>query len=166
MYTSIENFLADWKFESEATLKVFSFLKDEAMNKRVANYDRTLGELSWHIVGSLSEMISYTNLEINCPSEEDPIPADIKGLIQLYYNAAKSLTEEISKNWDDTTLQNEIEMYGENWKIGFTLSSLIRHQIHHRAQMTVLMRQVGLKVPGVYGPSKEEWADLIKDSDE
>jgi uncharacterized damage-inducible protein DinB len=31
------------------------------------------------------------------------------------------------------------------------------HEIHHRGQMTVLMRQAGLKVPGVYGPSREEW---------
>jgi uncharacterized damage-inducible protein DinB len=23
--------------------------------------------------------------------------------------------------------------------------------------MTVLMRQAGIKVPGIYGPSKEEW---------
>jgi uncharacterized damage-inducible protein DinB len=26
-----------------------------------------------------------------------------------------------------------------------------------RGQLTVLMRQADLKVPGVYGPSKEEW---------
>jgi hypothetical protein len=24
--------------------------------------------------------------------------------------------------------------------------------------MTVLMRQAGLKVPGIYGPAKEEWS--------
>jgi len=34
------------------------------------------------------------------------------------------------------------------------------HQTHHRAQMTVLMRQAGLKVPGVYGPSREEWSQM------
>ncbi len=33
---------------------------------------------------------------------------------------------------------------------------LIRHHIHHRGQMTELMRQARLKVPGMYGPSKEE----------
>jgi uncharacterized damage-inducible protein DinB len=38
-----------------------------------------------------------------------------------------------------------------------TLQILIRHEIHHRAQMTVLMRQAGLKVPGIYGPSRDEW---------
>jgi uncharacterized damage-inducible protein DinB len=26
--------------------------------------------------------------------------------------------------------------------------------------MTVLMRQAGLKVPGIYGPSREEWVKI------
>ena len=33
--------------------------------------------------------------------------------------------------------------------------TLINHQNHHRGQMTVLMRQAGLTVPGVYGPAKK-----------
>jgi len=38
-----------------------------------------------------------------------------------------------------------------------SLQVLVVHQAHHRGQMTVLMRQAGLKVPGVYGPAREEW---------
>ena len=34
------------------------------------------------------------------------------------------------------------------------------HQIDHRGQMTVLMRQAGLNVPGVYGPSLEGWTSV------
>jgi uncharacterized damage-inducible protein DinB len=26
--------------------------------------------------------------------------------------------------------------------------------------MTVLMRQAGLRVPGVYGPAEEEWGEM------
>jgi uncharacterized damage-inducible protein DinB len=26
--------------------------------------------------------------------------------------------------------------------------------------MTVLMRQAGLRVPGIYGPAKEDWASM------
>jgi uncharacterized damage-inducible protein DinB len=48
-------------------------------------------------------------------------------------------------------------MYGDKWKRGQTLHALILHQAHHRGQMTVLMRQAGLPVPGIYGPSREEW---------
>jgi len=50
------------------------------------------------------------------------------------------------------------EMYGETWARGLTLFYLILHQAHHRGQITVLMRQAGLTVPGIYGPAKEEWA--------
>ena len=49
-------------------------------------------------------------------------------------------------------------MYGEKWRERKTLGVLVTHQIHHRAQLTVVMRLAGLKVPGVYGPAKEEWA--------
>lgn len=44
------------------------------------------------------------------------------------------------------------------------LSLFIKHLIHHRGQMTVLMRQAGLKVPGVYGPSKEKWSQMGMDA--
>jgi uncharacterized damage-inducible protein DinB len=51
-------------------------------------------------------------------------------------------------------------MYGEMWSRGTVLSILVRHEAHHRAQLTVLMRQAGLAVPGCYGPAKEEWAGM------
>lgn len=41
---------------------------------------------------------------------------------------------------------------------------MIQHQIHHRGQMTILMRQAGLTVPGIYGPAKEEWAVIGREA--
>jgi uncharacterized damage-inducible protein DinB len=49
-------------------------------------------------------------------------------------------------------------MYGQEWPRRLVLSGLMHHESHHRGQMTVLMRQAGLKVPGVFGPAREEWA--------
>ncbi|NHN35043.1 hypothetical protein G9U52_35530 [Paenibacillus sp. S3N08] len=51
-------------------------------------------------------------------------------------------------------------MFGEPWKNGFTLNAFVKHEIHHRGQLTILMRQAGLPLPGVYGPAKEEWATM------
>jgi uncharacterized damage-inducible protein DinB len=59
-----------------------------------------------------------------------------------------------------TLTGDRIPMYGEQWTRGFVLQALVAHQTHHRGQMTVLMRQAGLPVPGMYGPSKEEWAAM------
>jgi uncharacterized damage-inducible protein DinB len=51
-------------------------------------------------------------------------------------------------------------MYGQQWKKGVALYYLVAHQTHHRAQMTTLMRLLGLRVPGIYGPSQEEWKEM------
>ncbi|HUJ75909.1 MAG TPA: DinB family protein, partial [bacterium] len=50
--------------------------------------------------------------------------------------------------------------YGRPWRRASVLSSLVRHQIHHRGQLTVLMRQAHLVVPGIYGPAREEWVTM------
>ena len=66
----------------------------------------------------------------------------------------------LSENWKDENLPEELPMYGQTWKKGAVLDSLIKHQTHHRGQIKVLMRQAGLAVPGIYGPSKEEWKNM------
>ena len=71
--------------------------------------------------------------------------------------ASQEILQQVTTTWTDESLQQEDDMYGMKWKKGLTLSILITHEVHHRGQMTVLMRQAGLKVPGVYGPSYDEW---------
>ena len=68
------------------------------------------------------------------------------------------MAKAVRAGWTDADLPGEIDMYGEKWPRGQTLQALIAHEAHHRGQMTVLMRQAGLAVPGVYGPAREEWA--------
>lgn len=163
MYTSISKFLKDWNYESEATVKLMKNLTDESLNQKVTPDGRSLGFISWHIALTIPEMLGKTGLKLDGPSESSSIPGSAKEILDAFNKASKSLSEQIEKNWTDETLETEDEMYGEKWKKGMTLSALILHQAHHRGQMTVLMRQAGLKVTGVYGPSKEEWADMGMD---
>ena len=85
------------------------------------------------------------------------MPTSAREIVETFEKAAKSVNQEVGKNWTDETLEIEDEMYGMNWPRGTTLSTLINHQAHHRGQITVLMRQAGIPVVGVYGPAKEEW---------
>lgn len=157
MFTSIESFEKVWQLESNNTLKIFSALTDDSLNKKVADDHRTLGRMAWHIAQSIPEMANRTGLKVEGAGEKDPAPTSAEQIKQAYDKAAKSLLEQVTGNWQDETLKVVDEMYGEKWARGVTLHILIVHEIHHRDQMTVLMRQAGLKVPGVYGPAKEEW---------
>lgn len=157
MFTTIKHFESAWKQESGNTRKMLEALTDESLQQSVADDHRTLGRMAWHITQSIPDMGNRTGLNVAGPSEKDPVPATAEEIRKNYDKAASTLMSEVTGKWKDDTLQLEDDLYGETWKRGLTLRILIDHEIHHRGQMTVLMRQAGLKVPGVYGPSRDEW---------
>ena len=157
MYTSIDQFQKDWKYESGSTIKLFENLTDESLNQKITPDGRSLGFIAWHIALTIPEMLGSTGLKVDGPAADSVVPGSAAEITKAFKTASDSLIEQLKKNWTDESLETEDNMYGEMWKKGMTLSALILHQAHHRGQMTVLMRQAGLKVTGVYGPSKEEW---------
>lgn len=158
MYSSLATFLHAWKNESEATQRILDALTDSSLEQKISASDRTLGRIAWHIVTTVPEMMSRTGLTFESIDEEMSVPTSAKAIADYYREVSNNMVTAIKEQWDDETLLEEREMYGEHWTIGSTLNSLICHQIHHRGQLTVLMRQAGLKVPGIYGPSREEWS--------
>ncbi len=160
MYYKIDDFRNDWSYESESTLKIFNNLTDESLNKKFDENVRTLGRLAGHITTAIPEMINRTGLKIEKLDEKSFVSKSAAEIASTYKKMSKTLIDEVSKNWSDESLSEKVNMYGEEWKKGKVLSSLLVHQVHHRAQMTVLMRMAGLKVNGIYGPSREEWETM------
>jgi uncharacterized damage-inducible protein DinB len=158
MIRTIQDFENIWSQELEATQKVFKHLTDKSLSQAVNSEGRTLGRLAWHLVVTIPEMMGRTGLQFSGVNEKDPVPVSAKEIFKKYNDVAVALLELVKQKWNDATLEIEDDMYGQHWKRGASLMALILHQAHHRAQMTVLMRQAGLGVPGVYGPAKEEWA--------
>ncbi len=160
MIRKIEDFIKSWDYESKSTLKMFQALTDDSLGRIVADGHRTLGNVAWHIATTLPEMMSQTGLEVAGPLHTAPTPATAAEIAQAYQTASESLAQQVKEKWTDASLEIEDDLYGEKWPRGASLSMLIAHEIHHRGQLSVLMRQAGLLVPGIYGPAKEEWAAL------
>jgi uncharacterized damage-inducible protein DinB len=158
MYRKIEDFFSDWKQESEGTLNILGALTDASLAHKVDPGGRTLGFIAWHLVLTLGEMANRAGLSVALPIENTPEPQHAAEIVEAYRACARALGEKVHETWDDRALEDELDMYGNMWKKGYILGSIIRHEAHHRGQMTILMRQAGLRVPGIYGPSREEWA--------
>lgn len=156
MYRSVNDFIKEWNYEAEATLKLFNALTEESLNKKFHEDVRTTAFLGWHITTSIAEMLNRTGLEVNGPTENDA-KGTVEELIKAYKTASQSASQQVQDNWKNEDLDILVEMYGEQWPKGQVLSVLMMHQAHHRGQLSVVMRLAGLKVPGIYGPSKEEW---------
>jgi len=158
MYRTIEDFKSDWAYEREMTAKIFDRLTNESLSQRVTPEGRTLGFLAWHITISLG-MAAEAGLPFEAPGDYTSQPtADAAAIKGIYEKAAADLIASVEKNWQDANLLEEVQMYGLTWTRGYALLVMVKHQSHHRGQMTVLMRQAGLAFPGAYGPAKEEWA--------
>ena len=160
MFRTIKDFQKAWEYEAEMTGKVLSTLTDTSLGQKVTPEGRTLGFLGWHITLTLGEMLALVGLKIDAPEQEAECPGEASAIAAAFEKGAKSVADEVNANWNDVTLLETDEMYGDTWSRGLTLFYLVAHQAHHRGQMTVLMRQAGLPVPGIYGPSKEEWAAM------
>lgn len=163
MFRRIEDFSTAWTQETEGTLKVLHSLSDASLAQPIVPGGRTLGFLAWHLTCTMAEMCAgQAGLAVIGPTEKThpDVPASAADIATTYEAAAHSVSAAVQAQWTDAQLADEIPMYGEQWAKGFVLQCLVLHQAHHRGQMTVLMRQAGVPVPGMYGPSKEEWAAM------
>lgn len=133
-------------------------LTDESLKQEITVQNWTLGRIAWHIVASIHIITSNTNLVFETVSEDWPVPASASFIADSYQEAGNAFVQALKIQWTDKTLQEHIDFLGQKMPNGSLLMFLIQHQNHHRGQMTVLMRQAGLIVPGIYGPAKEEWA--------
>jgi len=159
MFRSLDDFSAAWTQEVASTMKVLHSLTDTSMAQPVVPGGRTLGFLAWHVTCTLAELGGHAGLSVDGPTEKThpAVPAHVDAIATQYEQAAGSLLTAVKAAWTDAQLGDLIPMYGEQWPKGLVLSILLNHQTHHRGQMTVLMRQAGVPVPGMYGPSREEW---------
>ena len=158
MFSSIDQFIEQWKYEVDGTQKLFDALTDASLKQAISPGGRDIGRLAWHVAQTIPEMMGRTGLHVKGVDEHAPVPSSAAAIASGYKAAAASLVEELKANWNEETLKLSDDMYGDQWTRAQTLMILITHQAHHRGQLTVLMRQAGLPVTGVYGPVKEDWA--------
>ena len=160
MIRTINDFELLWVEESGKTRTILDQLNDASLSRAVGPRERTLGRIAWHVTMTIPEMMSQTGLTFSEHNVERPVPASADQIREAYSLLSGELLVQVKTHWTDQTLEISDEMYGQHWKRGFTLTVLVFHQTHHRGQMTVLMRQAGLKVPGLYGPAREEWSSM------
>lgn len=158
MFRKIADFVKYYRERSNEHATLFEALTDASLSQAVAPGHRTLGNVAWHVAQSVIGMGRDAGLELSDKIMSEPVPASAAALVVGYRAAVEELLTGVQAQWTDEQLDGEIEMYGEQWKRGYALLALVAHEGHHIGQLTVLMRQAGLPVHGIYGPSKEEWA--------
>jgi uncharacterized damage-inducible protein DinB len=162
MYRSINEFVEDWQQEKALTVKVLEALTDVSLKQAVSDAQpRMLGDLGWHLVGAIDVFLGAGGLRFEGPDYKLPTPASAMEIVESYRRMSDSAVAALKQQWTDSKLSEGLLLFGfMNTTYAGLLNMLVRHQIHHRGQMTILMRQAGVVPPGVYGPNEEESAAM------
>jgi DinB family len=115
-----------------------------------------------------------SNQELNpCPASkvlfrigQSTLPSEPPATIAEMITIAENQHPEIVNGWralDDAALQQKIPFVTPDGLVRRELSretylrvTLMHHVIHHRGQLTLMLRLMGAKVPSIYGPSGDE----------
>jgi uncharacterized damage-inducible protein DinB len=160
MFRRLDDFFHGYAALVGGTKRIFAAIDEEALCQNVAPGYRTLRGTAWHIVITVPEMMNKLGLGLSSVDEKALPPGSADELRAAYDRVTDELVATLKEKWTDEDMEKTDDLYGETWPRGVTLRILMDHEIHHRGQITTLLRQAGRPVPGIYGPSKEEWADL------
>jgi uncharacterized damage-inducible protein DinB len=153
MYRTVQDFLNDWSHSVQGTLRVLQSLTDEKLDQAIVEGHNTLGWLGWHLATTPAFFMKMVGLTV-VPAG-DAIPKKASDIVNAYSKMAEDVKREVEQNLTDEKMAEKVETFAGHSPRGALLRMLIDHQTHHRGQMTVLLRQAGLPVPGVLGPTKE-----------
>ncbi|MFD1066412.1 DinB family protein [Oceanobacillus locisalsi] len=156
MYRNLNDFLTEWTQSADSTKAVLNALEDDKLDQSIVEGHNSLGWLGWHLVNTPVFFMSLVGVDLESPYDPDNVPTKASDIVEAYEDISNRLVEKSKEVLSDEALVNDLVDFGGSAPKGNVLRMLVSHQIHHRGQMTVLLRQAGLEVPGVMGPTKED----------
>ncbi|MEF2094322.1 DinB family protein [Bacillus sp. CFBP9009] len=160
MYSTISDFIKEWNKEVILTQNVLDSLTDDSLEQQVYPKGRTLGRIAWHFTTNIPDYLAHFGLKIDRIESSENVPSSAQEIAITFKNVSSHAAKIIEQQWTDASLEQIQEAFGRQETNASILMGLIKHIVHHRGQVTVLMRQAGIKPYGVYGPPKEDWIHL------
>jgi uncharacterized damage-inducible protein DinB len=158
----IDGMLQELEQEAQTTRRVLERVPDDRLSWRPHPKSRTLGELALHVAvvpGGVAEFAAQSDPQ--APQFADPSPNSAAELVPaLDQSVAKA--KSVLGRMDDATLMTTWRMMDGDREIfaiprvAFLRSVMLNHWYHHRGQLTVYLRELGVPVPSIYGPSADE----------
>jgi uncharacterized damage-inducible protein DinB len=161
---SVRELIAEFKQESANTRKILERVPDGKNDWTPHEKSMKLGRLATHI----AEILGWTYVTVST-DVLDFAAGDYKpNVVETTADRLKFFDEQVAKSLAilEKTSDEDLE---SNWTmkngdiVYFTVPKKValrtwvfNHQFHHRAQLGVYLRLLGIPVPGIYGPTADE----------
>lgn len=116
---------------------------------------RTVEDLAVHLVVSPGRILAFTGLD-----PDEILPRDLElsatSAVAAYRAMRATFDHLLAEGLTAARLEEVVTVYDQAWTRARTLDIVLRHEIHHRAQLGALLRHAGAFVPATYGPSADD----------
>src|SRR4051812_45785331 len=160
--SAIELFLQELEQEAQTTRRVLERVAGDRLAWKPHDRSMSLGQLALHIAtipGAIAAMSQHSPFQI--PQFTQPSAASAADLVPALEQSVAQ-ARQILRAMDDAALGGMwCAMDGEREVMTIPVGAVLRtimlnHWYHHRGQLAVYLRQVGVPVPSIYGPSADE----------
>lgn len=151
------------ELEAATTRRVLERVPDAQLNWKPAEKSRTLGELAWHIAVNPAAVASLASTS---PTQlpdfgAEPSPKSAAELLATLDDSVTRAKALLAGMDDRAMTAMWTLMAGDKQvmtmpRVALLRSIMLNHWYHHRGQLSVYLRQLGVAIPSIYGPSADE----------
>ncbi|MBP1989549.1 DinB family protein [Paenibacillus eucommiae] len=158
----IEDWIGELKREAESMRSLLERIPEDKFFWRPHPRSMSLGQLALHaagVPGGLALLLDEAVSEV--PVVPLPEPTTRQELLKAL-EWSVSLAESKLREWGEDGLRDNWKLVSkgetvlEAPRIDMARTLMFNHVYHHRGQLTVYLRLLGISVPGMYGPSADE----------
>ena len=156
--------LQELEQEAQTTRRVLERVPEDQMSWRPHEKSMSLGELSMHIAQTPGGVAEFAARPSPVEAPKFPAPPEAHGRAELLQALDDSVAQArtILSGMDDAASLSTWRLVDGGRELmavpraGFMRSVMLNHWYHHRGQLSVYLRLLGVPVPSIYGPSADE----------
>lgn len=163
-----EPLLIELQNEAANTKKYLDIVPAKSFDFKPHEKSMSLQRLAGHVAelpGWLHSTINAEELDFTKIDYTPPVITDGISLLRVFEdnltlgtNALKNASDETLRgNW---TLRNGDHIIFTMSRMGVIRNMVYNHMVHHRGQLSVYLRLLNIKIPGLYGPSADEMEQM------
>jgi uncharacterized damage-inducible protein DinB len=163
--STVDMLYSDFEAEHAATRRLLERFPDARHDWRPHEHSRTIAELATHVADIPNRAVSIlTTSEMDQSTRKPIAPLTTAAELLAAHDAAVAAQKAALARADLAALSGEwlvrrgdqVILRGPKYRLLRTL--MMSHLVHHRAQLGVYYRLLGVPVPGMYGPSADDLA--------
>jgi uncharacterized damage-inducible protein DinB len=160
--TIAQQLLAEFTMEADTTRRVLERIPDEHLSWRAHPTARSLGELALHLAQTpmgVAQMAQADSVEV--PDFKQTQAGSRAEVLAVHEQAVAAFRDGLQHMSDERILAPwSLTRNGKAiWtvpRVAFIRGVGMNHLYHHRGQITLCLRMLGIPVPSIYGASRDE----------